>query len=106
MRDLAKAELDTLLAQRDEVLEQIVSAFLSAEEMGVDSMFLEIRAGTGGVEAGLFAGVLAEMFRRFCEKNRWKFEVLDFSPEGSVGGFREFVAKHQREGAYREALGV
>jgi peptide chain release factor 1 len=100
MRDLAKAELDTLRTQRDDALEQIVSVFLSAEELAVESMILEIRAGTGGDEAGLFAGVLAEMYRRFCEKNKWKFEVLDFSP-GEVGGFREFVANIKGEGAYQ-----
>jgi peptide chain release factor 1 len=99
-RDLARAELPTLTQQRDEALEQIVSEFLSAEELAVDSMILEIRAGTGGDEAALFAGVLAEMYRRFCEKNRWKFDPLDFSP-GEVGGFREFVANIKGEGAYR-----
>lgn len=100
MRELALAELDTLTQQRNDALEAIVSAFLSAEEMAVESMILEIRAGTGGDEAGLFAGVLAEMYRRFSEKCRWKFEVLDFSA-GEVGGFREFVASIKGEGAYR-----
>jgi peptide chain release factor 1 len=100
MRDLAHAEVPTLTAQRDAALEEIVSEFLAAEEMAVESMILEIRAGTGGDEAGLFAGDLAEMYRRFCEKNRWKFDVMDFSP-GEVGGFREFVANVKGEGAYR-----
>lgn len=100
LRDLARAELPTLTQQRDHALEQIVSEFLSAEELAVDSMILEIRAGTGGDEAALFAGDLAEMYRRFCEKNHWKFDPLDFSP-GEVGGFREFVANIKGEGAYR-----
>jgi len=100
MRDLAHSELPTLTTQRDEALEQIVSAFLTAEERAVESMILEIRAGTGGDEAGLFAGVLVEMYRRFCEKNHWKFETLDFSP-GEVGGFRDFVANIKGEGAYQ-----
>jgi peptide chain release factor 1 len=100
MRDLAHAELPTLLAQRDAALEQIVSAFLSAEEMAVESMILEVRAGTGGDEAGLFAGDLIEMYRRFCESKRWKWEVLDFSP-GDVGGLREAVVNIKGEGAYR-----
>jgi peptide chain release factor 1 len=100
MKSLADAELPTLTQQRDEALEQIISEFLSAEELAVESMILEIRAGTGGDEAGLFAGDLAEMYRRFAEKNRWKFEVLDFSP-GEVGGFREFVANIKGQGAYR-----
>jgi peptide chain release factor 1 len=100
LRALAEAELPTLLQQRDAALEQIVSEFLSAEEMAVESMILEIRAGTGGDEAALFAGDLADMYRRYCEQRRWKFEPLDFSP-GEVGGFREFVATIKGEGAYR-----
>ncbi len=100
MRDLAQAELPELLKARDAALEKIVNEFLTAEEMAVESMILEIRAGTGGDEAGLFAGDLAEMYRRYSEKMRWKFEVMDFSP-GEVGGFREFVASIKGEGAYR-----
>src|SRR5262245_12865090 len=53
MRDLAKSELPALLTERDAALEQIVSEFLAADELAVDSMILEIRAGTGGDEAGL-----------------------------------------------------
>jgi peptide chain release factor 1 len=100
MRELARSELDTLLTQRNQALEAIVSEFLAADELAVESMILEIRAGTGGDEAGLFAGVLAEMYRRFCEKMKWKWEVMDFSP-GDVGGFREIVASIKGEGAYR-----
>ena len=100
MRELAAGELQGLMAARDATLELIVSEFLAADEMAVDSMILEIRAGTGGDEAGLFAGDLAEMYRRFCEKSRWKWEVLDFSP-GDLGGFREIVASIKGEGAYR-----
>ncbi len=100
LRALADAEIPTLLTQRDEALEQIVSEFLSAEEMSVESMILEIRAGTGGDEAGLFAANLAEMYRRFAEKNRWKWEPLDFSP-GDLGGFREVVVSIKGAGAYR-----
>jgi len=100
MRELAQAELPALLAQRDTALETIVAEYLAADELAVDSLILEIRAGTGGDEAGLFAGDLAEMYRRFCEKMRWKWEVLDFSP-GDVGGFRDIVANIKGEGAYR-----
>jgi peptide chain release factor 1 len=100
MKELADAELPELLAKRDAALEQIVSAFLSAEELSVESMILEIRAGTGGDEAGLFVGVLTEMYRRFCEKNHWRWEVLDFSP-GEVGGFRDVVISIKGDGAYR-----
>ena len=100
MRELAQAELPALLAQRDAALETIVAEYLAADELAVESMILEIRAGTGGDEAGLFAGDLAEMYRRFCEKMRWKWEVMDFSP-GDVGGYRDLVANIKGEGAYR-----
>ncbi|MGN6367250.1 MAG: peptide chain release factor 1 [Phycisphaerae bacterium] len=103
LRDLAHAELPALVTERDAALEGIVSEFLAAEEMAVDSVILEIRAGTGGDEAGLFAGDLAEMYRKYCERRRFKWEVLDFSP-GDVGGFRELVVNIKGEGVYR-ALG-
>ena len=98
-----RANCRSSTARRDAALEAIVSDFLAAEELSVDSLILEIRAGTGGDEAALFAGDLAEMYRRFAENNRragWKFEVLDFSP-GDAGGFREFVASIKGENAYR-----
>jgi peptide chain release factor 1 len=100
MKALAEAELPELTTRRDAALENIVSDFLSADELAVESLILEIRAGTGGDEAGLFAGDLAEMYRRFAEKNRWKWDVLDFSP-GEHGGFRDLIANIKGEGAYR-----
>jgi len=99
LAEMAAAEVADLTAKRDAVLEEIVAAFLSAEELAVDSLILEIRAGTGGDEAGLFAGNLADMYRRYCETRGWRFEALDFSP-GDVGGFREFIASIRGEGAY------
>ena len=94
------AELPALLASRDAALEPSSPNILAADELAVDSMILEIRAGTGGDEAALFAGDLAEMYRRFCEKMRWKWEVMDFSP-GDMGGFRDIVVNIKGEGAYR-----
>jgi peptide chain release factor 1 len=100
MAELAAAELPELLASRDAALEAIITDFLAADELAVESLILEIRAGTGGDEAGLFAGDLMEMYRRYSEKNKWKWEVLDFSP-GDVGGFREIVINIKGSGAYR-----
>ena len=100
LRDLAHAELPSLITERDAALEAIVSEFLAAEEMTVDAMILEIRAGTGGDEAGLFAGDLVEMYRRYCEAHHFRWEVLDFSP-GDAGGFRDAVISVKGEGAYR-----
>ena len=99
MAELATAELPELLAQRDAALESIVTDFLVADQLSVAAVILEIRAGTGGDEAGLFVANLAEMYRRYCEKNFWKWEVLDFSP-GDLGGFRELVASIKGDGAY------
>ncbi len=100
LRDLAAGELPALSAARDAALEAIVSDFLAAEELSVDALILEIRAGTGGEEAALFARDLSEMYRRFCEKHRFKFDVMDFSPS-DMGGFRDFVVNIKGEGAYR-----
>jgi peptide chain release factor 1 len=100
LKALAHAELPTLTQQRDELLESIVADFLSAEELAVDALILEIRAGTGGDEAALFAGDLAEMYRRYAETQHWKWDPLEFSP-GDAGGFREVVVSIKGEGAYR-----
>jgi peptide chain release factor 1 len=99
LKDLAHAELPALTTERDAALEAIVSEFLSAEELAVDSMILEIRAGTGGDEAAIFAGDLAEMYRRYCEQKHFRWELLDFSP-GDAGGFREIVVNVKGHGAY------
>ena len=100
LRQMAQAELAELEVQRSTVLEKIVSDFLLADELTVDSLILEIRAGTGGDEAALFARDLSEMYRRYCEKHFWKFEVMDFSPS-EMGGFRDIVINIKGEGAYR-----
>ncbi len=99
-KELAAAELPALQTQRDAVLEKIVGDFLLADELAVDSLILEIRAGTGGDEAALFAGDLTEMYRRYAEKHFWKFEMMDCSP-GDKGGFRDIVINVKGDGAYR-----
>ena len=81
-------------------LEAIVDDFLSADAISSDSIIMEIRAGTGGDEASLFARDLAEMYRRYCESKHWKFEVLDFSAS-DLGGFREIVINIKGTGVYQ-----
>ena len=73
---------------------------MAAEDNAVDSFFLEIRAGTGGEEAALFGRDLYEMYRRYCEKRGWRFEVSDFSTS-DMGGFKEVIVNVKGTGAYR-----
>jgi len=100
MAELATAELPDARAKADALLEQLKEEFVSAEDNAIDSFFFEIRAGTGGDEAALFAGDLFEMYRRYCERKGWKFDVSDFSPSDR-GGFKEIIVNVKGAGAYR-----
>ena len=99
MRVMAETERDEL-AQRLETLEHHVKIMLlpkdAADERGV---ILEVRAGTGGDEAALFAGDLFRMYQRYAETRRWKVEILSAS-EGVMGGYKEIVAEIHGAGAY------
>ncbi len=96
-RYLAATQLLELNHRIDPLLDQMLDEFLAGQRGASDSMMLEIRAGTGGDEAALFARDLADMYRRFSEKNNWRFDVLDFSPT-EHGGFREFIANVRGSG--------
>lgn len=100
MAELAEAELPEAEEQANQLFEAIKDELLAAEDNAVDSFFLEIRAGTGGEEAALFARDLFEMYRRYCEKNGWRFEVSDASIS-DMGGFREAIVHVTGVGAYR-----
>ena len=100
MAELAAAELAGAQENANGLLESLKDEFVAAEDNAVDSFFLEIRAGTGGDEAGLFAGDLFEMYRRYAEQKRWKFDVSDFSPS-ERGGFKEVIVNIKGAGAYR-----
>ena len=100
MAQLAAGELTTTRARAAALLEELKDRFLAAEESPVDSFFLEIRAGTGGEEAALFARDLFEMYRRYCEAKGYRFEVSDFSASDR-GGFKEVIVNVRGEEAYR-----
>src|SRR5688500_5227169 len=100
MAELAQSELPEAEAKASALLESIKDEFVAAEDNAVDSFFLEIRAGTGGEEAALFARDLFEMYRRHAETKGWRFEVSDFSPSDR-GGFKEIIATIKGAGAYR-----
>jgi peptide chain release factor 1 len=100
MAELAAAELPEARAKADSLLEELKDEFVAAEDNAVDSFFLEIRAGTGGEEAALFGRDLYEMYRKYCEQKRWRFDVSDFSTSDR-GGFKEVIVNIKGSGAYR-----
>ena len=99
MRGMAEAERDELQARRDELAQKIRVALLPKDAMDDRNVVLEIRAGTGGDEASLFAGDLFRMYERFANLQGWKVEVISAS-EGTVGGFKEIIAEVQGRGAF------
>jgi peptide chain release factor 1 len=100
MAELAAAELPDAQSRADQMLEALKDEFLAAEDNSVDSFFLEIRAGTGGEEAALFARNLFDMYRFYCERNGWRYEVSDFSTSDRAG-FKEVIINIKGSGAYR-----
>lgn len=99
MREFAAAEIDhgkQKLAQLDSELQK---QLLPKDPNDERSVFLEIRAGTGGDEAALFSGDLFRMYSRFAERNRWQVEVISESP-GEKGGYKEIIARVNGHGAY------
>ncbi len=99
MRAMANSERLQLEAKRDELAQDIRLALLPKDAMDERSVVLEIRAGTGGDEASLFAGDLFRMYERFAALRNWKVEVISES-EGTMGGYKEIVAEVQGRGAY------
>jgi len=99
MRELAQAEIDELTL-RQTALEETLRGLLVPRDPNDDkNVFLEIRAGAGGDEAGLFAAELFRMYTKFAERQRWKWEVIDSHPTG-VGGLKEVIALIQGRGAW------
>src|SRR5437764_225669 len=99
MRGMAEAEGDTLAGRRIELAQQIRVALLPKDAMDDRNVVLEIRAGTGGDEAALFAGDLFRMYERFAALQGWKVDVISAS-EGTMGGFKEIIAELKGRGAF------
>ncbi len=99
LRDMAKEELSEILPQ-EEIMENVIKEMLIPKDPNDSrNIILEVRGGTGGDEAAIFAGDLFRMYQRFCDKMGWKLEILDFT-EGSTGGFKEIVARVEGEDVY------
>jgi peptide chain release factor 1 len=99
MRAMAEAERPQLEARRDELAQNIRVALIPKDAMDERNVVLEIRAGTGGDEASLFAGDLFRMYERFASLQGWKVELISAS-EGTMGGYKEIIAEVQGRGAF------
>jgi len=98
---LAQQEVETLQRQAQVSLDSILNTLVMAEDDAVGSIIMEIRAGTGGEEAALFARDLYNMYVRYAEKRGWKVEQLDFSPT-DLGGFREVILCIKGQGVWSD----
>jgi peptide chain release factor 1 len=99
MRSIAEAEKPQLEARRAALEQELRLALLPKDAMDERNVILEIRAGTGGDEAALFAGDLFRMYERYAAKQGWKVEVMAAS-DGPMGGFKEIIAEIRGRGAF------
>ena len=100
-REMAEAEIETLRGQREEIWEDLLSLTVGGDDSHRTRCVMEVRAGTGGDEAALFARDLYEMYRRYAEHRGWKTEVMDASAT-EMGGFKEVTLTLEGEGVYRD----
>jgi peptide chain release factor 1 len=98
-RDMAKAELDELNPQKESMEALLKEMLIPTDPDDSRNIIMEIRAGTGGDEAGIFAGDLFRMYQRFCANQGWQFQIIDFTMASS-GGYKEIVANIQGEDVY------
>ncbi|MCA6474387.1 MAG: peptide chain release factor 1, partial [Chitinophagaceae bacterium] len=99
MKELAKMELQALEAQKEELEKLLTQLLIPKDPQDDKNAILEIRAGTGGDEASLFAGDLLGMYLRYCAKKGWKTQIVSES-EGTVGGYKEVVVEVTGEDVY------
>jgi peptide chain release factor 1 len=99
MRDLAKEELKSLIVRRDALVAEMKVLLIPKDPNDQKNVMLEIRAGTGGDEAALFASELFRMYSKYAERQGWKIDVMSSSDTG-VGGLKEVIATIEGKGAY------
>jgi peptide chain release factor 1 len=99
LKELAEVEVDDLEPQKQRLEQEIKTMLLPKDPRDDRNVILEIRAGTGGDEAALFAADLFKMYTRYAERNNWDVEVLEASEIG-IGGYKEVIAMIKGKGAY------
>jgi len=100
-RRMAEEEIETLTEQKTHLEEQLKTLLIPKDPNDERNIFLEIRAGTGGNEASLFAGDLFRMYSRFAEEMGWKVSIVS-AHEGEQGGFKEIIARIEGSGVYSQ----
>ena len=99
MRDMAEAEFRDAVAEAEKMAQEIRVSLLPKDAADDGNVILEVRAGTGGDEAALFAGDLFRMYVKYAELKGWKVEILSAS-EGTAGGYKEIIAEIVGRGAF------
>ncbi|MGQ0829689.1 MAG: peptide chain release factor 1 [Bacteroidota bacterium] len=99
MRDMAKIDMEELIPKKERIEENIRQMLVPKDPEDARNCVLEIRAGTGGDEASIFAGDLFRMYSRFCDGKGLKLEVVDFN-DGTMGGYKEVICEITGENAY------
>jgi peptide chain release factor 1 len=100
-RELADSELESLVAEREELWNEILELTIGGEDANRNRCVMEIRAGVGGDEAAIFAGDLYRMYKKHGESKGWRVEVMD-SSEAELGGFKEIILGFEGDGVFRE----
>lgn len=99
MQEMAQSEIEELTDKKDQLALDLQKLLLPKDPLDDSNVFIEIRAGTGGDEAAIFAGDLFRMYSRYAEQKRWTIELINAS-EGDHGGYKEIVARIIGQGAY------
>jgi peptide chain release factor 1 len=101
LRELAETEMPDLKERREKLWQDLLDLTIGGEDANRASCVMEIRAGTGGDEAALFAGNLFQMYKKHADAHGWKCEIISASPT-ELGGFKEIILGFEGEGVYRE----
>jgi peptide chain release factor 1 len=99
MKELAEVELDELKQRKEELTKELEALLLPKDQLDEKNIIMEVRAGTGGDEAALFAGDLLRMYLRYAERKGWKTEMIEVNDTG-LGGYKEAVFNIIGKGAY------
>jgi peptide chain release factor 1 len=102
LKSIVKEEMPQFRERLNQLEERLKVLLLPKDPNDDRNVLLEIRAGTGGDEAGLFVGDLFRMYARYAEVRRWKVEIISSTPAGGMGGFKEIIALIAGQGAYSQ----